>query len=321
MTATVTVDVAGGPMGGAARYRDELYRYLTRSKRQDVQVIGGERRVNPGWLLRREIVRLARGRRVAVNNVSFVAPGSERWTLLANPLDFLTAEELSNLHPSLRTATRRRAPVVHLAARRSDVIIAPCTAMAERIAQVLPRLQSRVVVRLHPVAADSIPRVASDPVILCPVLFSPYKHMVARITEWVNAINEHIDPSIQLLVTANHREVPVSLATHSRIKLVGQLPLCELRHLWARSRAIYFPTGVESFGFPLAEARVYGQPVIARDTAQNREIAGRALCGFAVGDTDSLRHATQLALTRTVTPDPAPFDPDAYFNWMLGSHL
>jgi hypothetical protein len=319
MTANVTVDVAGGPMGGAARYRDELYRYLTRSKRQDVQVIGDERRIDPGWLLRREIVKSSRGRRVAVNNVSFVAPGGERWTLLANPLDFLTADERSNLHPSLRAGTRRRAPIVHLAARRSDVIVAPCTAMAERITRVLPSLQSRVVVRLHPVAADSIPRMPSDPVILCPVLFSPYKHMVARITEWVSAVNEHIDPAIQMLVTANHAEVPVSLATHSRIKLVGQLPLCELRRLWARSRAIYFPSGIESFGFPLAEARVHGQPVIARDSAQNREIAGPALCGFAVGDADSLRYATELALTTTVAPDPAPFDPEAYFNWMLGT--
>src|ERR1700691_4621098 len=319
MTATVTVDVAGGPMGGDARYRAELYRYLARSNRQDVRVIGNERRIDPGWLVRREIAKLTRGRRVAVNNVSFVTPGGERWTLLANPLDFLTAGEWSKLDPSLRAATRRRAPVVHLAARRSDVIIAPCTAMADRITHLLPSLQSRVVVRLHPVAADSIPSWPRGQVILCPVLFSPYKHMVARITEWITAVDEHIDPSIRLLVTANHSEVPFPLASHSRIKLVGQLPLTELLQLCARSRAIYFPTGIESFGFPLAEARVHGQPVIARDTAQNREIAGQALCGFAVGDADSLRYATELALTTNVAPDPAPFDPDAYFDWMLGS--
>jgi hypothetical protein len=37
-----------------------------------------------------------------------------------------------------------------------------------------------------------------------------------------------------------------------------------------------------------------------------------------VGDTDSLRGAVEAALTARVTPDPAPFDPDAYFDWMLG---
>ena len=74
---------------------------------------------------------------------------------------------------------------------------------------------------------------------------------------------------------------------------MGRIDQHDLRQVWARSRAIYFPTGLESFGYPLAEARVSGQPVIARDTAQNREIAGPALCGFTPGDPDSLRHAVQ----------------------------
>src|ERR1700691_3497335 len=199
MTATVTVDVAGGPMGGAARYRAELYRYLARSNRQDVRVIGNERRIDPGWLVRREIAKLTRGRRIAVNNVRLSTPASERWTLLATPLDCLTEDEWSNLHPSQRAATRPRAAVVHLAARRSDVIIAPCTAMGDRITRVLPSLQIRVVVRLHPVAPDSIPSMPRVQAILCPVLFSPYKHMVARIKEWVTAVDEHIDPSLGLL--------------------------------------------------------------------------------------------------------------------------
>lgn len=316
--AAVIVDVSGGQMGGAARYRAELYGYLARSKRKDVRVIGDARQIDPGWLVLREIAKSSRARRVAVNNVSFIGPASERWTLLANPLDFLADDEWCNLHPDLRAATRRRAPIVHLAARRSDVIIAPCTGMADRIVRALPKLSSRVIVRLHPVAADSVPNAPKDPVILCPVLFSPYKHMIDRITEWVVACDMHVDPSIRLLVTASAAEVPPSLASHPRIKLVGQLSVTSLKQLWARSRAIYFPTGIESFGFPLAEARVNGQPVIARDTAQNREIAGPALCGFTVGDPESLRNATELALTTDVAPDPDPFDPDCYFDWLLG---
>jgi glycosyltransferase involved in cell wall biosynthesis len=119
-------------------------------------------------------------------------------------------------------------------------------------------------------------------------------------------------------VTANREEVTADLADHPRIELVGRIPHRELRRLWARSRAIFFPSGIESFGFPLAEARVNGQPVIARDTAQNREIAGPALCAYTVGEADSLRSATELALTTEVAPDPAPFEPDAYFEWLLG---
>ena len=81
MSVPVTVDVAGGPMGWAARFRDELYRYLKGAQRTDVSIIGGERRLSPAWLLLREMASPIKSRRVAINNVGFVAPGGERWTL------------------------------------------------------------------------------------------------------------------------------------------------------------------------------------------------------------------------------------------------
>ena len=84
MNGTVTVDIAGAQMGGAARYAAELHRYLARTGRQDVQVIGAGQQVGPAWLLRREITRPKAGRRIAVNNVSFVGPGGQRWALLRN---------------------------------------------------------------------------------------------------------------------------------------------------------------------------------------------------------------------------------------------
>jgi Glycosyl transferases group 1 len=318
VTTTVFVDAAGGTIGGGARFRVELYQYLKRAGREDIKLIGMNRQIDPAWLLRREVSRPARGRIVALNNVSFLSPGGERWTRLGNPLDFLTDEEWSSLPPSLKPGTRLRAPIVRMAARRSHVLVTPSAAMAERVSRVLPNLRSRIIPRLNPVSADSIPRLPREPVILCPVLFAPYKHMIARITELLAAIDGYGDPSVRLLVTADEAEVTADLIRHPRIELVGRIPHSELRQLWARSRAIFFPSGIESFGFPLAEARVNGQPVIARDTTQNREIAGPALCGYTVGDADSLRSATELALTTEVEPDPAPFDPDAYFSWLLG---
>ncbi len=318
MTAAVIVDAAGAQMGGAARYLDELRGYLARSGRDDVEIIGSWRQVGPGWLLRRELGRRARSRRVALNNVGFVTPGGERWTLLRNALHFLTEGEQARLDPALLASVRRDAVVVHLAARRSDVLVAPSTAMTERIATVRPDLGSRVVVRPHPVSAAAIPRLSRDPVILCPVLFAPYKQMAERLTELLTAVGDLEDPSVRVRVTARAAEVPAAVARHPRVELVGRLPCRRLRDMQARSRAIYFPTGLESFGYPLAEARAGGQPVIARDTAQNREIAGPALCGYTPGDPDSLRRAVQAALTADVVPDPGPFDPDRYFGWLLG---
>lgn len=314
MTAAVIVDAAGAQMGGAARYLDELRGYLTRTGRGDVEVIGS-RRLTPGWLVRRELARGQRSRRVALNNVGFVARGGQRWTLLRNALHFLTeAEEAAFLCASVR----RDAVVVRLAARRSDVIVVPSTAMAERVTRVEPDLRDRIVVRPHPVSGPSVSRLPGDPVILCPVLFAPWKQMVPRLTELLAAVSELEDPSVRVRVTACAAEVPAAMAHHPRVELVGRLPYRELRDIQARSRAIYFPTGLESFGYPLAEARVGGQPAIARDTAQNREIAGPALCGYTIGDSDSLRRAVEIALTSDVTPDPGQFDPDRYFGWLLG---
>lgn len=318
MPSAVVVDAAGGQIGGAARFKVELHRYLARTGRRDVHIIGATRQVDPGWLLRREITRPAGSRRVALNNVSFVSPGAERWALLRNPLDFLTDSEKAALVPAQRAANQRRASIVHLAARRADVLVVPSTGMARRVTRTLPGLADRVFMRHHPVSADSIPRLPREPGILCPVLFSPHKGMLDRITDLLTAIQDVADATIRLRVTADRDEVPETLARHPRIDVVGRLDHLALRELWARSKAIYFPTEIESFGYPLAEARVLGQPVIALDTDQNREVAGRALCGFASGDGESLRCAIERALTAEVAPDPAPFDPAAYFSWLLG---
>ena len=318
MTAEVTVDAAGGQMGGAARFLVELRGYLERTGRDDVQIIGSRRRVRPGWLLRRELISPVRSRRVALNNVGFVIPGGQRWTLLRNPLHFLTEDEQAGLDPAQRASVRRKAAVVHLAARCSDVIVAPSTAMTERIVTVMPDLSSRVVVRLHPVSVPATARLPGGPVILCPVLFAPQKEMPQRLAELLAAIGDLEDPSIRLQVTAHATEVPAAVACHPQVELVGRLPHSELRDLQARSRAIYFPTDLESFGYPLAEARVNGQPVIARDIVLNREIAGPSMCGYTLGDPDSLRHAVEVALAANIAPDPGPFDPDRYFGWLLG---
>lgn len=318
VSATVTVDVAGAQMGGAARYAAELRGYLARTERQDVRVIGAGRSVGPSWLLRREISQRCGGRRIALNNVSFAAPGGQRWTLLRNALHFLTDAEASRLDSALLSSVRREAAVVRLTARRADVLVVPSAGMAERVTRVLPRVSSRVVVRPHPVSADPMPRQHRDPAILCPVLFAPYKHMDQRIGELVTAITEHGDSAVRVRLTAWPADLPASLALDPRIEFLGTVSQRDLREVRARSQAIYFPTGLESFGYPLAEARVSGQPVIAQDTAQNKAVAGAALCGYTVGDADSLRGAVKHALAADMAPDPAPFDPDAYFDWILG---
>ena len=313
----VTIDMAGGQMGGAARYRSELTGYLARHALPGVKVIGKSRQLGPAWLAAREARAARHGRRIALNNVGFFTPGGERWTLLANALHFTTPAEAGTLEPSLRTAMSRQSAIVHRAARRSDVLVAPCTAMAERITALLPDVASRLVVRMHPLSGGESDARQSDSLIFCPVLFAPYKQMAERISEWLTAVDDVLDDSVRLIVTANPDEVPASLAASPRLHFVGRLQVSQARRLRARCRAVFFPTSLESFGCPLAEARVNGQPVVALDSPQNKEIAGEALFGYTREDRDSLLHATEAALAATVEPDPAPFSPDTYFDWML----
>ena len=318
VTTGMTIDVAGGQMGEPGRFRTELYEYMKRSTRDDIKVIGMRRHLGPAWLAAREAATPWSSRRVALNNVGFFAPGGERWTLLTNALHFLTPPEMAALEPGLRTMMARQRLVVHRAARRSEVLIAPCTAMADRIATILPDVVDHLVVRMHPVSPVPILPASSGSLILCPVIFESYKFMPDRLTEWLGAVDGAMDESVRMIVTATASEVPLALADSPRLDFVGRLSPDDLCRQRARSQAVFFPPGLESFGCALAEARVNGQPVIAQDTPQNREIAGQALVGYTVGDLDSLRHATKIALSAQVDPDPAPFDPDAYFQWMLG---
>lgn len=319
MGGRVVVDVAGGPAGGAARYRNEFERYLAEGSRDDVRVVGSDRYLTASWLVRRELGALHAARKVAFNNAAFMSPGGERWTVMQNALHYLTESEKHEFAATVPRSMHAQAAVVRFGAKRSDVLIAPCTAMAERVITVLPEVRNRVVVRLHPIAPDSFPPSdVRDAAILCPIIFHPYKHMDERLAELVQAVDAYGDPEIQVRVTAADSELPPSLATHPRVVTLGRLSHEELRSVWSRSRAIYFPTGLESFGYPLAEARLSGHPVIALDSAQSREIAGDALCGYAAGDADALRDAVARALTTEVSPDPRPFDPTAYFDFLLG---
>lgn len=318
MTTAVTIDIAGGQTGGAGTFRTEVLDYVRRTSREDIKVIGTRHHLSPAWLAAREAAAVRRSRRVALNNVGFLTPGGERWTLLANALHFPTPAETASLDRGRRSRMEREAVVVHRAARRSDVLIAPCTAMAERVAAALPDVADRLVVRMHPLSASSVPGRAGGSLILCPVIFASYKHMPERLGEWLAAVDRTLDTSVRMIVTATAAEVPASLAASPRFDLVGRLNNAEMGSLWARSRAVFFPPGLEAFGYALAEARATGRPVIARDTPQNREIAGPALCAYTAGDRDSLRYATETALAVEISPDPDPFNPDAYFEWMLG---
>ncbi|SBW22328.1 mannosyltransferase [Candidatus Protofrankia californiensis] len=319
---TVRVDCAGAHMGGARRYLDELDAFLAERVLDDVEVVGRGLSVTPSWLVRRERPS-CRHRLVALNNVSFVTSRSERWVLLRNALHFLTPDE--PMTRVLPRSVRMQIPVVRKTAARADVLVVPTSIMAERVSKAVPRLQSRLVIRPHPVTPLAQARSTACRevgLVLCPVLFAPYKDMgtlLRIIDEAASRTASHISTPLRVVVTATDNErVHAGLGSACNLTFIGRLSTEALTSWRARSTAILYPTRIESFGYPLAEAQVERRPVVALDTAHNREVAGNALIGYSREDPDEIAAALARALT-TALPSASTerFERDPYFRWLF----
>lgn len=252
---------------------------------------------------------------IASNNVTFAFAGEHRCVLLRNPVHFLSeseAELLGRMPPRFRA----QVPVVRRMATRADLVVTPSSAMAERVVRWVPSVRGRLVVRPHPVTSVG-PRLPSTaPFVLVPVIPHPYKDLVQHLSQLVAALDRTEHP-LAVRITAHAADLPASLAEHPRVVTLGMVPHDRLAPMWREATAAFFPNAVESFGYPLAEARVYGVPVLAPDSALAREIAGPALVPYQPQDPASLA----AALERSATPIPAEphaFDRNAYFRWLLG---
>jgi glycosyltransferase involved in cell wall biosynthesis len=76
------------------------------------------------------------------------------------------------------------------------------------------------------------------------------------------------------------------------IENVGNKDAAGISTLYDSLDVFAFPSLVESFGFPLVEAMAKGLPIVAADTASNREVAGNAGSYFSPFDSEAL--ATML---------------------------
>lgn len=314
----IVIDCAGASRGGAARFLKELQEFLTGVNQPNVQLIGLGKQLTARWLIQRELFAASAARRISLNNAGFVNPRGENITLLRNILQFATDSDFKRLTYSPSRRLRVQTPVVKALARASDTLVVPCTRMSEQVARVAAPLKDKLTVRFHPVTkprwAGETPKNPND--VLLPVVPSPYKNLVRHIAEFLEASAGLIDQPIRLIVCSTSEHFP-GWEAHARIKFIGPQTAEQLDDWWRNSGAIFFPPEFEAFGYPLAEARVYGRNVIAPDSAQSREIAGRSLRAYVKGDRNSLAAAIRTAITCVCAPDPEPFDPSAYFTWLL----
>jgi glycosyltransferase involved in cell wall biosynthesis len=210
---------------------------------------------------------------------------------------------------------RAQIPVVRRLLTHASLVVVPSAAMADRVVYHVPAVADRMIIRPHPISPIGRPRLSTQPFILVPVVPGPYKNLSAHLRLLVTAADSCRHP-VQIRLTANAEDLPDDLVAHPRITTIGTLPHREIVVFWRTAWAAFYPSSVESFGYPLAEARAYGIPVIAPDSSQAREIAGAALRGYDPSDPATL-HAALAAADQAPEPDPSPFDRDSYFRWLL----
>ncbi|CAO5238896.1 glycosyltransferase [Frankia sp. AgKG'84/4] len=337
----VLVDCAGARVGGAKRLLDEFDLYLRDLDRPRPRVIGRDRPLTLTWLLRREFAddrRRERTLALALNSVSFVTAGRERNVLLHGAQQFLGWDEARELGRRISPAVHAQVPVVWSAMRRADRLFVPSTSMAERVCRVAPALRDRVVVAFNPVTppdpavlaarADERRERGDGPRVvdfLCPLIILPQKQMTGRLRAGLAALDilaappHHIDATLTVTGSAEQIEDP-AVARHPRLRLIGgrHLP-STVAGLMARCDAIYFPSVLESFGYPLAEGRMMGVPVVALDSPHNREIAGPALAGYQRENAAEIAAALHGALAMDLKADQSGlFARGPYFDLLLG---
>lgn len=94
---------------------------------------------------------------------------------------------------------------------------------------------------------------------------------------WRLLAQEGLRPSLALTLGAKDKarieEVEAACATHAlRIHDLGQLGWDDVMALYAKARALIFPSASESFGLPLIEAAYVGLPILAPELDYVRDV-------------------------------------------------
>jgi len=214
---------------------------------------------------------------------------------------------------ALEVTLRRK--MAYLTMRASRAIVTPSAAMRDMICRyhpdlpldrfhVLPHGFERKQLSRQPLpehVAQHMARSKGRPTILYVSHLEPHKaHDVA--VQAVRELKHHGQPAC-LYLTMDRRDWPEGYdrlmakirewGLEDDVINLGRVPEGALGELYRRVDVFFFPSLCESFGFPLVEAMGYGLPIVAADTAINREMCGEAALFYP--PFDSVAAAQQLS--------------------------
>ena len=87
------------------------------------------------------------------------------------------------------------------------------------------------------------------------------------------------------------------------VRWTGYLTPDQIAARYAAADVVVFPSWLETFGYPLAEARAAGVPLVAADTATNREVAGESADYHPPFDADAMAETIVRAANRRPRAD------------------
>ncbi|MBI4634960.1 MAG: glycosyltransferase [Candidatus Rokubacteria bacterium] len=213
--------------------------------------------------------------------------------------------------------TRIRRALLYRAMRASRWIITPTLAMRDMIRGVHPELPSdRFEIMPHPydpaVAREPLSGAVASALADAPpgtVRFLYVGHILSfkALPFVLDAFRRAVDRTarpLRLYLTIAPEDWPQgfdrfvrrveALDLGQQVVILGKVRGETIERLYRACDVLVFPSLCESFGFPLLEARIYGLPIVAADTAVNREMAGEGALYYAPGDVEGAAKLFEL---------------------------
>ena len=229
------------------------------------------------------------------------------------------------INASLRS-TRLRRWISLLSMRATDVVVFPSRAMRQLVASHISIAKKRTVVLHHGFSSHSFfqnsgakPEIADKmekwrdegyKILLNVSHYAVHKNFETLIEALPSVIASGM--KIKLVCTLSDRLLTDGslyatqydfllarlreLGISDTVAHAGHFDHNQLHHLYERADVFIFPSFTESFGLPLVEAMSCGLPVVASDTAVNRELCGEAGIYFDTFDATSCASALEETL-------------------------
>ena len=210
---------------------------------------------------------------------------------------------LENIKGTQKFTTWMRSALVYLTMKYATVIVTPSNSMAEHIQSQYPSLRTKMFCTLyHGFKAEEKEQVKSQwklklenekrIKILCPTHLAVHKgfDILFKALSLVKKDKNNfvlyatIDKADWLEGFRDLTSLINKLVLDDNVVLTGRIPQDEINVFYKNCDLMVYPSLCESFGFSMLEAMGYGLPIVAADTAINKEICKEAAIYYSALD-------------------------------------